>query len=209
MEVILLDRVENIGQMGDIVNVKAGFARNYLLPQKKALRVNDANKKIFEAQRAELETRNLGREKEAKDAAGKINGKSFAIIRQASEAGVLYGSVSSRDIANAASDKGVHIARAQVRIDKPLKAIGIYPVRIVLHADVSATIEVNIARSEDEAKRQARGEEVLDNPQEGKANEEAETAEEQAPEFFDENAQAEVDSIASENAGENNENNDE
>ncbi len=200
MEVILLDRVENVGQMGDVVNVRPGFARNYLLPQKKALRANDSNKKVFENQRAELETRNLGREKDAKAAADKINGRSFVVIRQASEAGVLFGSVSTRDIADAASQDGVHIARAQVRIDKPLKSIGVFPVRIALHADVSATVEINIARSEDEAVRQAGGEDVLARPEELAIVEETDTAETQAPEFFDESAKTEIDSGASEDS---------
>ena len=191
-EVILLERIENLGQMGDVVKVRPGFARNYLLPQKKALRANENNKKIFETQRAELEARDLQREKDAKAAAEKIEGKSFIVIRQASEAGVLYGSVSTRDIADAASAEGVHIARSQVRLDKPLKSIGIFPVRISLHADVSASIEVNIARSEDEAERQAKGENVLAAPT-GETSETDETADvESAPEFFDEEAQTEV-----------------
>ena len=191
-EVILLERVENLGQMGDVVKVRPGFARNYLLPQKKALRANENNKKIFETQRAELEARDLEREKDAKAAAEKIEGKSFVVIRQASEAGVLYGSVSTRDIADAASAEGVHIARSQVRLDKPLKSIGIFPVRISLHADVSASIEVNIARSEDEAERQAKGENVLAAPTEETAETEEAADAENAPEFFDEEAQAEV-----------------
>ena len=112
MELILLERVENLGQMGDVVQVKPGYARNYLLPQKKALRANDANKKVFEAQRAELEARNLERKNEAEAAAAKIDGKTFAVIRQASEAGVLYGSVSTRDIATAAEEDGVRILNA-------------------------------------------------------------------------------------------------
>ncbi len=188
MEVILLERVENLGQMGDVVNVKPGFARNFLLPQKKALRANETNKKVFEGQRAELEARNLDRKKDADAAAAKINGRSFVLIRQASEMGVLYGSVSARDIAAAASDKGVHIERGQVRLDKPIKALGVFQVRIVMHPEVSASIDINVARSEDEAERQARGENVLAAPEE-KTEEEAGEA---APEFFDESAQAAV-----------------
>lgn len=188
MDVILLERVENVGQMGDVVKVRPGFARNYLLPQKKALRANEANKKIFETRKAELEARNLEREKEAKAAADKIEGRSFVVIRQASEAGVLYGSVSNRDIAAAASEDGVHIERAQVRIDKPLKSIGIFPVRIALHADVFASIEVNIARSEDEAERQAKGENVLATAK----DEEDDSGEEETAEFFDEETQTET-----------------
>ncbi len=161
MEVILLERVEKLGQMGDVVKVKAGFARNFLLPRKKALRANDANKKIFESQRVELEARNLERRTEAATVAAKIDGRRFVVIRQASEMGHLYGSVSTRDIADVASSSGVKIDRAQVRLDKPLKTLGISPVRVMLHPEVSAKIEINIARSEEEAERQARGENVL------------------------------------------------
>jgi large subunit ribosomal protein L9 len=161
MQVILLERVENLGQMGDVVNVRPGFARNFLLPQKKALRANDGNKKVFEAQRVELEARNLERKNEADAAGKKIDGKAFVIIRQASEAGALYGSVSTRDIADAAAAEGVKIERHQVRLDKPLKTLGVEKVRLQLHPEVFATIEVNIARSQDEAERQARGEDVL------------------------------------------------
>ena len=189
MEVILLERVENLGQMGDVVNVKPGFARNFLLPLKKALRANDSNKKVFEAQRVELEARNLERKKEADAAAKKINDKSFVVIRQASEMGVLYGSVSTRDIADAASDEGLKIERSQVRIEKPLKALGVFPIRIMLHPEVDATVNINIARSEDEAERQARGEDVLALPTEG----DDEEGKEASAEFFDEEAQAAVD----------------
>jgi large subunit ribosomal protein L9 len=189
MDVILLERVENLGQMGDTVKVKPGFARNYLLPQKKALRANEDNKKIFETQRAELEARNLDRKKEAEAAAKKIDGQSFVVIRQASELGVLYGSVSTRDIAAAASDQGVKIERGQVRIDKPLKSLGVYPVRISLHPEVHAAVQINVARSKDEAERQARGEEVIASPTES-PKEEGEAAEMEAVlEFFDEDAQ--------------------
>ncbi len=188
MEVILLERVENLGQMGDVVNVKPGFARNFLLPQKKALRANDANKKVFEQQRVDLEARNLERKTEAEAAAAKINGSSFVVIRQASETGVLYGSVSTRDIAEAASSDGVKIERAQVRLLKPLKSLGVFGVRIVLHPEVDASVDINIARSEDEAERQARGENVLAAPEE----QEEEAAEDTAAEFFDEEAQAAI-----------------
>ena len=189
MDVILLERVENLGQMGDVVKVKAGYARNFLLPQKKALRANDDNKKVFEAQRADLEARNLERKKEAEQVAEKIDGASFVIIRQSSELGVLYGSVSSRDIAEAASEGGFSIERAQVRLDKPLKALGIATVRVVLHPEVDVKININIARSADEAERQARGENVLASPED---EAEEEQAAEAAPEFFDEDAGAAV-----------------
>jgi large subunit ribosomal protein L9 len=194
MEVILLERVENLGQMGDVVKVKPGYARNFLLPRKKALRANDANKAVFEKQRAELEARNLERKNEAEAAAAKIDGKSFVLIRQSSEAGVLYGSVSTRDIADAASSEGIHMERSQVRLDKPLKSLGVFTVRIVLHPEVDAKISVNIARSEDEAERQARGEDVLARPEDVEAQKEVTKADEAAPEFFDESAQAAVES---------------
>ena len=193
MDVILLERVENLGQMGDVVKVRAGYARNFLLPQKKALRANDDNKKVFEAQRADLEARNLERKKEAEQVASKIDGSSFVVIRQSSELGVLYGSVSTRDIAEAASAAGVHLDRAQVRLDKPLKSLGVFAVRVVLHPEVDAKINVNIARSEDEAERQARGENVLARPEDQVEEEAAEAA----PEFFDEGA-----GVAVENADE-------
>ncbi|MEZ5920454.1 MAG: 50S ribosomal protein L9 [Parvularculaceae bacterium] len=186
MEVILLERVENLGQMGDVVKVRPGFARNYLLPRKKALRANDDNKKIFDAQRADLEARNLERRKDAETAANKLNGRSFVVIRQASDAGLLYGSVTNRDIADVAGEDGVKVDRAQVRLDKPLKTLGISTVRIALHPEVSVKIEINIARSAEEAERQARGENVLARVEDAdEGSEEAGGAE-----FFDENAEA-------------------
>jgi len=162
--------------------VKPGFARNFLLPRKKALRANEANKKIFEGQRAELEARNLERRKDAEAAAKRIDGKQFVVIRQSSEMGALYGSVSARDIAEAAAESGVKIDRAQVRLDKPVKTLGIFPVRVMLHPEVAARVEINIARSPEEAERQARGENVLTR------DEEAPAEEAQGAEFFDENA---------------------
>lgn len=201
MHVILLERVENLGQMGDVVKVRPGYARNFLLPQKKALRANDDNKKVFEAQKAELEARNLERKKEAEAAAAKIDGKSFVLIRQSSELGVLYGSVSTRDIADAASEAGVKIERSQVRLDKPLKSLGVFDVRVKLHPEVDVNINVNIARSEDEAERQARGENVLARP-EDQAAEAQEDAAEAAPEFFDEGAGAAVEESADDDSEE-------
>lgn len=182
MDVILLERVENLGQMGDVVTVKSGYARNFLLPQKKALRANEDSKKIFELQRAELETRNLQKKSEAEAAGEKLNGRAFVLIRQASETGALYGSVSTRDIADTASEDGVKIERAQVRIEKPLKTLGVFPVRIKLHPDVESIIDVNIARSEDEAERQARGENVLAKTDD---IDEADEQTEESAEFFD------------------------
>lgn len=197
MDVILLERVENLGQMGDVVKVKPGYARNFLLPQKKALRANDANKAVFENQRAELEARNLERKSEAEAAAEKINGKAFVVIRQSSETGILYGSVSTRDIAETASEEGVHLEKSQVRLDKPLKSLGVFSVRIVLHPEVDAHIDINIARSEDEAERQARGENVLAQTDDAPEDDDAEAS----PEFFDEGAGVAVDADdAEENA---------
>lgn len=189
MDVILLERVENLGQMGDVVKVKPGYARNFLLPQKKALRANDANKAVFENQRAELEARNLERKSEAEAAAEKINGKAFVVIRQSSETGILYGSVSTRDIAETASEEGVHLEKSQVRLDKPLKSLGVFSVRVVLHPEVDAHIDINIARSEDEAERQARGENVLAQTDDAPEDDDAEAS----PEFFDEGAGVAVD----------------
>ena len=161
MDIILLERVGKLGQMGDVVSVKDGFARNFLLPQKKALRATEANKKYFESQRVELEAQNLERKKDAEAIAGKLDGASYVLLRQAGETGQLYGSVSSRDIASAAEEAGVRLARNQVILDKPLKALGLYDVRVVLHPEVEVSVQINIARSEDEAERQARGEDVL------------------------------------------------
>ncbi len=192
MEVILLERVENLGQMGDVVNVKPGFARNFLLPQKKALRANEMNKKAFETQRADLEAHNLERKSEAEAAAKKINGSAFVVIRQASETGGLYGSVSTRDIADAATADGVKIERGQVRLPKPLKSLGVFSVRIVLHPEVDASIDINIARSDDEAERQARGENVLDTRDDHDDEAETEAATDTKAEFFDEEAQTAI-----------------
>jgi large subunit ribosomal protein L9 len=198
MQVILLERVENLGQMGDVVNVRPGYARNYLLAQKKALRANDDNKKVFEAQRADLEARNLERKKEAEDVAAKIEGTTYVLIRQSSDMGALYGSVTTRDIADVASTGGFNIERSQVRLDKPLKALGVFPVRIALHPEVDAKININIARSEDEAERQERGENVLTSESDRVAAED----EEAKAEFFDEQAQAAIDAEEGEDQGE-------
>ena len=189
MEIILLERVDNLGQMGDVVKVRDGFARNFLLPKGKALRANEANKKIFEQQRADLEARNLERKSEAEAVAEKLDGRTFVVIRQASETGLLFGSVSTRDIAATASEDGVSVDRAQVRLDKPIKALGITSVKIRLHPEVDTTIEINVARSEEEAERQARGENVLAREDDliDDDDDEASTAE-----FFDEAAQSPV-----------------
>lgn len=160
MQVILLERIAKLGQLGDIVNVKDGFARNYLLPQGKALRANEANRARFEAQRTEIEARNLERKKEADGVHDKLDGTSYVLIRSAGETGQLYGSVSTRDISAALADEGFTVARSQIALQNPIKVIGIHTVEIVLHPEVSSSIKVNVARSEDEADRQARGEDL-------------------------------------------------
>ncbi|MGH6889771.1 MAG: 50S ribosomal protein L9 [Rhizomicrobium sp.] len=174
MQVILLERVEKLGQMGDVVKVKNGFARNYLLPKKKALRATEQNRTYFESQRTQLEARNLERRSEAKAVADKLEGKSFVLLRQAGDRGQLYGSVSPRDISDAVSAGGFSIERTQVPLDKAIKTIGVFPVSVVLHPEVRVQISVNVARTEDEAERQARGEDVL---AEQPPEEETETAE--------------------------------
>jgi len=161
MHVILLERVDNLGAIGDEVKVRDGFARNYLLPQKKALRATDANKKLFEARRADIEARNAEARSAAEKSSSALDGKSYVLIRQAGEAGQLYGSVSSRDIADEIVKGGAKIDRAAVVLDKPIKTIGVYDVRVRLHAEVTANVKVNVARSADEAERQAKGENVI------------------------------------------------
>ncbi len=160
MEVILLERIGRLGQMGDVVKVKDGYARNFLLPQKKALRATQDNRKHFEKDRAQLEARNLELKKEAEQVAGRLEGKSFTAIRSAGDTGQLYGSVSPRDIADLVTAGKFSVDRRQIIIDKPIKALGLHPIRVQLHPEVTAKISLNIARSEDEAARQARGEDV-------------------------------------------------
>ena len=161
MKVILLERVERIGALGDVVSVKDGFARNYLLPRSKALRANEANLKVFESQRKDIEARNAQNREGAERASKKIDGATYVIIRQAGESGQLYGSVSGRDVAEAVQAEGGQVDRSQVVLDKPIKTIGVHPVKVRLHAEVTITVNVNVARSKDEAERQARGENVL------------------------------------------------
>jgi large subunit ribosomal protein L9 len=158
MEVILLERISRLGQMGDTVKVKDGFARNFLLPKGKALRANEANKKKFEGQRAQLEARNLERKSEAAKIAEKLDGKSFIIVRSAGETGQLYGSVSTRDIADLVTAEGFSVNRNQVELNQPIKMIGVSNVAISLHPEVEVTVTLNIARSTEEAERQAKGE---------------------------------------------------
>jgi large subunit ribosomal protein L9 len=160
VEVILLERVEKLGQMGDVVKVKPGYARNFLLPQKKGLRASKANRERFEQERVQLEAQNLKRREEAERVAERVGGLSVVIIRQAGDSGSLYGSVSSRDIAEAATAGGLSVGRQQVALDSPIKTLGLRRVRIVLHPEVSIPVTVNIARSPEEAEKQARGEAV-------------------------------------------------
>ncbi|WP_062226229.1 50S ribosomal protein L9 [Aureimonas frigidaquae] len=158
MEVILLERIARLGQLGDTVRVRDGYARNYLLPTGRALRANDANRARFEAQKAQLVARNEERKSEAQSIAEQLNGKRFVIVRSAGETGQLYGSVSARDIAELVRAEGYAINRNAVELNLPIKAIGLHTVAIVLHPEVESRIELNIARSQDEAERQARGE---------------------------------------------------
>jgi large subunit ribosomal protein L9 len=157
IELILLERVEKLGQMGQVVKVRPGFARNYLLPQKKAMRATKENLRYFETQRAQLEANNLERKAEATEIGGKLEGLTVVIIRQAGESGQLYGSVSARDIAQAVTEAGFTIEKRQVVLERPIKSLGLHPVRIVLHPEVSVTITANVAQSAEEADMQARG----------------------------------------------------
>ena len=182
MQVILLERVEKLGQMGDVVKVKDGFARNFLLPQKKALRATKANREYFSTQKAQLEATNLERKKDAEAVAVKLSGKTFVLLRQAGDRGQLYGSVSPRDIADVITAGGFTVARGQVPLDKPIKSIGMTPVTVVLHPEVRVGVTLNVARSEEEADRQARGEDVL------AEKTEAEEAVVAAEELFEEGA---------------------
>jgi large subunit ribosomal protein L9 len=158
VELILLQRVDKLGQMGDVVKVKPGYARNFLLPQKKALRASKDNRARFDQQRAQLEAQNIKRREEAERVAERVVGLSVVIIRQAGEAGSLYGSVSARDIADASTAAGLSINRSQVVLEHPIKTLGLSQVRVSLHPEVSIPVTVNVARSQEEAERQARGE---------------------------------------------------
>jgi large subunit ribosomal protein L9 len=160
MQVILLERVPRLGQMGDVVRVRDGFARNFLLPQGKALRATKENAKRFDADRAQLEARNLDRKNEAADVAAKLDGKSFVVVRQAGETGQLYGSVNARDVADILTANGFTVGRSQVVLNQPIKTIGLHTVVIALHPEVESKVTINVARSEDEAARQTRGEDL-------------------------------------------------
>jgi large subunit ribosomal protein L9 len=162
MQIILLERIEKLGTIGDVVTVKDGYARNFLLPNKKALRANEANRKVFEANRARIEAENAARRDDAVAQSGDVEGKTVVLIRQASNAGQLYGSVSVRDIADALVEQGAKVTKSMVVLEHPIKAIGIVDVRIALHPEVSVTVSVNVARSADEAELQAKGLNVID-----------------------------------------------
>jgi large subunit ribosomal protein L9 len=160
MEVILLERVAKLGQMGDVVRVKDGFARNFLLPKGKALRATEENRSRFENMKVDLEARNLEQKGEAEKVAQKLDGQSFSVLRQASEGGQLYGSVSPRDLADLVSAQGIAVTRAQIALNTPIKTIGLHKVPISLHPEVEVTINVTVARNADEAERIARGEDI-------------------------------------------------
>lgn len=181
MEVILLQRVSKLGQMGEVVRVKDGYARNFLLPQGKALRATEANRKKFETMKVDLEARNLQQKGEAANVGDKLEGKAFVVLRQASETGQLYGSVSTRDIAALLGENGFTVSRTQIVLNAPLKLIGVHTVPVSLHPEVEVTVTVNIARNADEAERQARGEDVTVRREE--EDEEPETAD--AEEIFE------------------------
>jgi large subunit ribosomal protein L9 len=189
MDVILLERIGKLGSMGEVVKVKDGFARNYLFPQHKALRATEANRAKFERDRATHEARNEERRKAAMGDSGKLEGKSFVLLRQAGESGQLYGSVSTRDIAEIASSAGIPVSRNHVLLEAPIKTIGLYTVQIALHPELSVPVTLNVARSQDEADAQSRGE-VLTGPVSERAEAlaaaeelfEQETAAEEAPE---------------------------
>lgn len=208
MDVILLERIEKLGQMGDIVKVKDGFARNYLLPRAKALRANKANLERFERERVQLEARNLELKSEAESLAQKVDDTTYVIIRQAGDTGQLYGSVTTRDVAQSVTENGTSVARGQVVLDRPIKALGLHPVKISLHPEVAVTVTINVARTEEEADRQARGEDVtLDqfdevDEDEALAAEEVFEDEETAREAEEELSEAAEDLDGEANAGE-------
>jgi large subunit ribosomal protein L9 len=191
MQVILLERVAKLGQMGEIVSVKDGYARNYLLPQKKALWASEANVKAFEAEKSQLEARNLESKKEAESLAEKLNGQQFIIIRQASDGGALYGSVTTRDAAEAATAGGFSLERKQVVLNAPIKELGLHKVTISLHPEVDAEIELNVARSAEEAELQAQGVNIAEQHAEDEAAADLEIAE-----LFEDIGAAELDELS-------------
>jgi large subunit ribosomal protein L9 len=161
MEIILLERIEKLGSIGDVVTVKDGYARNFLLPNKKALRANDANRKVFEANRERLEAENAARRDEAAKSGEKVDGVEVVLIRASSNSGQLYGSVSVRDIADALKAQGHGIGKSQIILERPIKTIGMFDVRVALHPEVSVTVKANVARSDDEAELQSQGVDIL------------------------------------------------
>jgi large subunit ribosomal protein L9 len=183
MDVILLERVEHLGHMGEVVRVRPGYARNFLLPQRKALRATESNKKLFEAQRAQIEADNAKRKAAAADAGAKLDGQSVVLIRQAGDAGQLYGSVSARDLADSLVEQGFAVSRNQIVLEKPIKALGVSRVRVALHPEVSVFIDVNIARSKDEADLQAKGIDVIAQAAQEEAAERAAMAAERSASF--------------------------
>src|SRR5262245_47785163 len=200
MEVILLERVAKLGQMGDVVRVTDGFARTFLLPKVKALRATKDNKAKFEGMKAQLEARSLEMKGEADQVGGKLDGKSFVVLRQASETGQLYGSVTPRDIATILSNGGFSVNRSQIALNAPIKTIGLHKVPVALHPEVEVSITINVARSADEADRIARGEDVTVRREEAEAADEAAQAAAAAAAFFEkpEDATKELDSEAGE-----------
>lgn len=162
MDIILLERVEKLGAIGDVVTVKDGYARNFLLPNKKALRANEANKKVFEANRAKIEADNEARRKDAEKASGNVDGKQIILIRAASNTGQLYGSVSVRDIVEGLNADGADVTKSMIILERPIKELGLFDVRVVLHPEVSVNVQVNVARSDDEAELQKDGVNVID-----------------------------------------------
>ena len=192
MNVILLERIAKLGQMGETVKVRDGFARNYLLPLGKALRANESNKKRFESERAQLEARNLERKSEAQQVADKLDGKSFIVVRSAGETGQLYGSVAARDIIEVLAAEGFNLGRNQVELNTPIKTIGLHKVVLHLHAEVEISIELNVARSADEAERQLKGESLTSADAIYGVDEDALTA----ADFFDPNADGNEDDDA-------------
>jgi large subunit ribosomal protein L9 len=161
MEIILLERIEKLGTIGDVVNVKDGYARNFLLPNKKALRANEANRKVFEGNRAKIEAENAERRGEAEQHAQNVDGKSVVLIRASSNSGQLYGSVSVRDIADALNEDGANVTKSMIVLERPIKTIGVFDVRVSLHPEVAVGVKVNVARSPDEAELQAQGVDVM------------------------------------------------
>lgn len=196
MQVILLERVDNLGGMGEEVTVKPGYARNFLLPQEKALRATEANRKRFEAQRDALEKRNAERRDAAAKSADGVDGETFIMIRQAGETGHLYGSVNTRDVAEAVSTDKLKVARSMVVLNDPIKTLGLHEIEIKLHAEVTITVTINVARSEEEAERQAAGEDVIASQH----DEDRAIAEAQAAELFEAGAEPDELAAAEENA---------